>query len=81
MRTSSPGPFLFERHRTVLATKAIAVLQSPASVDKGTGTVNENLSRMVKSSVLSKFPEIQFIEPIGLMPGKFFSRKYFRWKS
>jgi menaquinone-dependent protoporphyrinogen oxidase len=73
-----PGTLSFlERHRTVLATKAVAVFAVSSSVDKETGTVNENLARMVKSSVLIKFPEIQITEPIGLMPGKFFYREIF----
>jgi menaquinone-dependent protoporphyrinogen IX oxidase len=76
--TFLPGTLSFlERHRTVLATKEVAVFAVSSSVDEETGMVNENLARMVKSSVLSKFPEIQFIEPIGLMPGKFFFRDIF----
>lgn len=76
--TFLPGALSFlERHRTVMATKAVAVFAVSSSVDKETGMVDENLARMVRSSVLSKFPEIQFIEPIGLMPGKYFFRDIF----
>ena len=73
-----PGALGFlERHRTVLATKAVAVFAVSSSVDKETGRVEENLARMVNSSVLNKFPEIQIIEPIGLMPGKYFFQEIF----
>jgi menaquinone-dependent protoporphyrinogen oxidase len=73
-----PGALGFlERHRTVLAVKDVAVFAVSSSVDKETGMVEENLARMVNSSVLSKFPEIQIIEPIGLMPGKYYFREIF----
>jgi len=73
-----PGALKFlERHRTVLSAKDVAVFAVSSSVDKETGRVDENLARMVNSSVLSKFPEIQIIEPIGLMPGKYYFREIF----
>jgi menaquinone-dependent protoporphyrinogen oxidase len=76
--TFLPGALSFlERHKAVLAVKDVAVFAVSSSVDKETGMVEENLARMVRSSVLSKFPEIQFMEPIGLMPGKFFFREIF----
>jgi len=76
--TFLPGALRFlERHRTVLAAKEVAVFAVSTSVNKETGMVDENLARMVRSSVLSKFPEIEFVEPIGLMPGKYFFREIF----
>jgi flavodoxin len=76
--TFLPGALSFlERHKAVLAVKDVAVFAVSSSVDKETGMVEENLARMVRSSVLSKFPEIQFMDPIGLMPGKFFFREIF----
>jgi len=76
--TFLPGALRFlERHRTALAVTDVAVFAVSTSVNKETGMVDENLARMVRSSVLSRFPEIEFIEPIGLMPGKYFFRKIF----
>jgi len=76
--TFLPGALSFlERHRTVLAAKDVAVFAVSTSVDKDTGAVEENLARLVKASVLNKFPEIQIIEPIGLMPGKYFFQEIF----
>lgn len=73
-----PGALMFlERHRTVLAVKDVAVFAVSTSVDNETGMVNEGLSRLVFSSVLSKFPEIQIVEPIGLIPGKYYFREIF----
>ena len=73
-----PGALQFlERHRTILAVKDVAVFALSTSVDKETGMVNENLSRLVFSSVLNKFPEIQILEPMGLMPGKVFFKEIF----
>jgi menaquinone-dependent protoporphyrinogen oxidase len=73
-----PGALSFlERHRSILAGKKVAVFAVSTSVDKETGMVNQNVERLVVSSVLSKFPELQVIEPIGLMPGKYFFREIF----
>ena len=73
-----PGALRFlEHHRTALAVKDVAVFAASTSVDKETGMVNEGLSRLVFSSVLSKFPEIQILEPIGLMPGKYYFQEIF----
>jgi menaquinone-dependent protoporphyrinogen oxidase len=76
--TFLPGALSFlERHRTVLSAKEVAVFAVSTSVDKETGMVEENLARLVNASVLRKFPEIQVLEPIGLMPGKFLFREIF----
>jgi menaquinone-dependent protoporphyrinogen oxidase len=76
--TFLPGALSFlERHRTVLATKDVAVFAVSTSVDKQTGMVEENLARLVNASVLRKFPEIQVLEPIGLLPGKYFFQEIF----
>lgn len=76
--TFLPGALTFlERHRTALAAKDVAVFAVSTSIDKDTGMVEPNLARMVNASVLSKFPEIQVIEPIGLMPGKYFFQEIF----
>ncbi len=73
-----PGALSFlERHRSVLAGKKVAVFAVSTSVDKETGMVNQNVERLVNSSVLSKFPELTVIEPIGLLPGKYFYREIF----
>jgi menaquinone-dependent protoporphyrinogen oxidase len=73
-----PGVLQFlERHRTNLAVKDVAVFAISTSVDKETGMVNENLSRLVFSSVLNKFPEIQILEPMGLFPGRMFFKEVF----
>ena len=46
-----PGALHFlERHRTILAVKDVAVFALSTSVDKETGMVNENLSRLIYSS-------------------------------
>lgn len=76
--TFLPGALTFlERHKTILASKDVAVFAVSTSVDKETGKVEENLARLVRAAVLNKFPEIQFIEPIGLMPGKYFFQEIF----
>lgn len=73
-----PGALSFlERHKSILAGKKVAVFAVSTSVDKETGMVNQNVARLVSSSVLSKFPELTVIEPIGLMPGKYFYREIF----
>ena len=77
--TFLPGALEFlERHRNILAVKKVAVFATSTSVDKETGRVDENLLRLIgHSSVLNKFPEIKIIEPIGLMPGKFYFKEIF----
>ena len=76
--TFLPGALKFlERHRNILAVKKVALFVTSTSVDKETGMVNTNLLRLISSSVLSKFPEIKIIEPIGLMPGKFYFKEIF----
>jgi len=76
--TFLPGALSFlERHQTLLATKDVAVFAVSTSVNKETGMVEENLARLVNASVLRKYPEIQVLEPIGLMPGKFFFQEIF----
>ena len=76
--TFLPGALTFlERHRNILAVKNVALFVTSTSVDKETGMVDKNLLRLISSSVLSKFPEITFIEPIGLMPGKFYFKEIF----
>ena len=73
-----PGALQFlERHRAILAVKDVAVFAISTSVDKETGMVNENLSNLVFSAVLNKFPEIQILEPIGLLPGRMFFKEVF----
>jgi menaquinone-dependent protoporphyrinogen oxidase len=76
--TFLPGALKFlERHRNILAVKKVALFVTSTSVDKETGMVNTNLLRLISSSVLSKFPEIKIIEPVGLMPGKFYFKEIF----
>jgi menaquinone-dependent protoporphyrinogen oxidase len=76
--TFLPGALSFlERHKTVLADKDVAVFAVSTSVNKETGMVDENLARLVNASVLKKYPEIQVLEPIGLMPGKYFFQEIF----
>ena len=76
--TFLPGALKFlERHKNILAVKKVALFVTSTSVDKETGMVNTNLLRLISSSVLSKFPEIKIIEPIGLMPGKFYFKEIF----
>jgi menaquinone-dependent protoporphyrinogen oxidase len=71
-----PGALRFlERHRAILAAKDVAVFAISTSVDKETGMVNEHLSNLVFSAVLNKFPEIQILEPMGLLPGKMFFKE------
>jgi menaquinone-dependent protoporphyrinogen oxidase len=73
-----PGALQFlERHRAILAVKDVAVFAISTSVDKETGMVNEHLSNLVFSSVLNKFPEIQILEPMGLLPGRMFFKEVF----
>lgn len=76
--TFLPGALKFlERHRNILAVKPVAVFVTSTSVDKETGMVDKNLLRLISSSVLNKFPEIKILEPIGLMPGKFYFKEIF----
>ena len=76
--TFLPGALKFlERHKNILAVKKVALFVTSTSVDKETGMVNKNLLRLISSSVLNKFPEIKIIEPIGLMPGKFYFKEIF----
>jgi menaquinone-dependent protoporphyrinogen oxidase len=76
--TFLPGALKFlERHRNILAVKNVALFVTSTSVDKETGMVDKNLLRLISSSVLNKFPEIKIIEPIGLMPGKFYFKEIF----
>jgi menaquinone-dependent protoporphyrinogen oxidase len=76
--TFLPGALKFlERHRNILAVKKVALFVTSTSVDKETGMVNTNLLRLISSSVLSKFPEIKIMEPVGLMPGKFYFKEIF----
>jgi menaquinone-dependent protoporphyrinogen oxidase len=76
--TFLPGALKFlERHKNILAVKKVALFVTSTSVDKETGMVNTNLLRLISSSVLSKFPEIKIIEPVGLMPGKFYFKEIF----
>jgi menaquinone-dependent protoporphyrinogen oxidase len=73
-----PGALSFlDRHRSILVGKKVAIFAVSTSVDTETGLVNPNVERLVVSSVLNKFPELQVIEPIGLMPGKYFFREIF----
>jgi menaquinone-dependent protoporphyrinogen oxidase len=75
--TFLPGALKFlERHRNILAVKKVALFATSTSVDKETGMVDKNHLRLI-SSVLKKFPEIKIIEPIGLMPGKFYFKEIF----
>jgi len=75
--TFLPGALKFlERHRNILAVKKVALFVTSTSVDKETGMVDKNHLRLI-SSVLKKFPEIKIIEPIGLMPGKFYFKEIF----
>ena len=75
--TFLPGALKFlERHRNILAVKKVALFVTSTSVDKETGMVNKNHLSLIYS-VLKKFPEIKIIEPIGLMPGKFYFKEIF----
>jgi menaquinone-dependent protoporphyrinogen oxidase len=74
--TFLPGVLSFlQRHKSVLAEKNVALFVMSTSVDKATGLVNENLLRLISSSVLSKFPEIKIMEPVGLLPGRFYFKE------
>lgn len=76
--TFLPGALKFlERHRNILAVKKVAMFATSTSVDKETGMVDKNLLRLISSSVLNKFPEIKVLEPVGLMPGKFYFKEIF----
>lgn len=75
--TFLPGALKFlERHRNILAVKKVALFVTSTSVDKETGMVNKNHLSLIYS-VLKKFPEIKILEPIGLMPGKFYFKEIF----
>jgi menaquinone-dependent protoporphyrinogen oxidase len=75
--TFLPGALKFlERHRNILAVKKAALFVTSTSVDKETGMVNKNHLSLIYS-VLKKFPEIKILEPIGLMPGKFYFKEIF----
>lgn len=75
--TFLPGALKFlERHKNILAVKKVALFVTSTSVDKETGMVNKNHLSLIYS-VLKKFPEIKIIEPIGLMPGKFYFKEIF----
>jgi menaquinone-dependent protoporphyrinogen oxidase len=76
--TFLPGALKFlERHKNILAVKKVALFVTSTSVDKETGMVHKNLLRLISSSVLNKFPEIKVLEPVGLMPGKFYFKEIF----
>ena len=75
--TFLPGALKFlERHKNILAVKKVALFVTSTSVDKETGMVNKNHLSLIYS-VLKKFPEIKILEPIGLMPGKFYFKEIF----
>ena len=76
--TFLPGTLKFlDRHKATLANKKVAAFVISVSVDKTTGKVNTNVLNMITATVFSKFPEITFIDPVGLLPGKFYFKEIF----
>jgi menaquinone-dependent protoporphyrinogen oxidase len=65
------------RHKTTLANKTVAAFVVSVDVDKATGMVKNSVLSMVKNTVFNKFSEITIIEPVGLLPGKFYFKEIF----
>ncbi len=75
--TFLPGALRFlERHVEILAVKKFAVFALSTSVDEETGKVNEHVIGVV-TRVLEEFTGIEPIEPIGLLPGRYFLKEVF----
>jgi menaquinone-dependent protoporphyrinogen IX oxidase len=72
-----PGTMQFlEKHKNLLAEKKVAVFAISTSVNPDTGHVNEHV-RTIAVRELEKFPGIEPIGTIGLLPGKYFFKEVF----
>ena len=72
-----PGTMQFlEKHKNLLAEKKVAVFAISTSVNQDTGQVNEHI-RTIAMRELEKFPGIETIGTIGLLPGKYFLKEVF----
>lgn len=72
-----PGVMQFlKKHELLLAQKKVAVFASGTAVDPETGQVREHVRGIVVRE-LNKFPAVEPIGTIGLLPGKFFLKEVF----